>query len=150
MELHDPVQPRFVKWHTITWYWVQHRNNSVEHRSAFELKRHPITGPHWRANWVGVGVGFMSACCDFFLRILSCLNRSVSGFVTGCPCGVWGCGLTSCPLYVGPFFGKCVLNTVGVVQFINNHSSCMKNGYWYIVPPKHFIFFDFFLTFKLK
>ena len=29
--------------------------------------------------------------------------RGASGFVTGFPCCVWGCGLTTCDLYVTPF-----------------------------------------------
>ena len=32
--------------------------------------------------------------------------RGVPGFVTGCPCDVWCCGLTTCPLCVGPLFGN--------------------------------------------
>ena len=29
--------------------------------------------------------------------------QDISGFMTGYPCGIWGCGLTTFPLYVGPF-----------------------------------------------
>ena len=41
--------------------------------------------------------------------------RGVSGFATDCPCGVWGRGLTTCPLYVGPLFGNLFINYSGVV-----------------------------------
>ena len=34
--------------------------------------------------------------------------RGVPGFATDCPCGVWCRGLTTCLLYVGPFFGNLV------------------------------------------
>ena len=37
------------------------------------------------------------------------ISRGVSGFVTGCPYGVQCCGLTICPLNIGPLFGKCIL-----------------------------------------
>ena len=46
----------------------------------------------------------------------SCLSLA-SGFPTGiisgfrlCPCSVWYCGLTTCPLYVGPLLTKCTLH----------------------------------------
>ena len=32
--------------------------------------------------------------------------RGVAGFATDCPCSVWCRGLTTCPLCVGPLFGK--------------------------------------------
>ena len=38
------------------------------------------------------------------------LYRGVPGFATDCPCGVWCRGLTTCPLYVGSFFGNLVKN----------------------------------------
>ena len=41
--------------------------------------------------------------------------RRVSGFATDCPCGVWGRGLTTCLLYVGPLFGNLLVNCSGVV-----------------------------------
>ena len=34
--------------------------------------------------------------------------RGVPGFATGCPCGIWFRGLTTCLLYVGPLFGNLV------------------------------------------
>ena len=34
--------------------------------------------------------------------------RGVPGYATDCPCSVWCCGLTTCPLYVGPLFGNLV------------------------------------------
>ena len=33
-------------------------------------------------------------------------DSGVLSFVTGCPCGVLCRGLTTCPVYVGPFVGK--------------------------------------------
>ena len=41
----------------------------------------------------------------------------VSGFVTGCPCGVWCHGLTTCLLHVGPPFGNRLLNNSWAVGF---------------------------------
>ena len=38
--------------------------------------------------------------------------RGVSGFVSGCPCCVWGYGLPTCPLFVDPFFDKFILNNL--------------------------------------
>ena len=32
-----------------------------------------------------------------------------AGFLTSCPCGVWGPGLITCPLYDGIIFGKSIL-----------------------------------------
>ena len=45
----------------------------------------------------------------------------VSGFATDCPCDVWGRGLTTCLLHVGPPFGNQFLNTswaVGLTYWI--------------------------------
>ena len=42
--------------------------------------------------------------------------RGVTGFVTGCPCGVWCRGLTTCLLYVGLLVGSLVLNFVRFVS----------------------------------
>ena len=36
--------------------------------------------------------------------------RDISGFANNCPCGVCGRELTTCPLYIGPMFGKSFLN----------------------------------------
>ena len=36
--------------------------------------------------------------------------KDVSGFVSSCPYGVWCHGLTTYPSYIGPLFGKFVLN----------------------------------------
>ena len=43
----------------------------------------------------------------FTIRIFC---KGISGFVTGCPCGVWYRGLATCSLYVGPICGKTILN----------------------------------------
>ena len=45
----------------------------------------------------------------------SIFGRGVSGFATDCPCGVWCCGLTTRPLYVGPHFGNRLLSTSSAV-----------------------------------
>ena len=74
---------------------------------------------------------------------LVCLPRVVSGFVIGCPCGVWQRGLTTCPLFVAPFCGKS--NRNGLVSKIDT----VENGffllyifiesiYWYTSPKKSF------------
>ena len=40
--------------------------------------------------------------CIVFIWPTGISLRGVSGFVTECPCGVWGCGLTTCLQYASP------------------------------------------------
>ena len=48
-----------------------------------------------------VSFGLLYVMFTFPTRIF---YRGVPAFATDCPCGVWCCGLTTCPLYVGPLF----------------------------------------------
>ena len=50
--------------------------------------------------------------------------RSHSPFVTDCPWGVWGHGLTIGPLYIGALFGKSILNQL-VFKWIMSFLSFM-------------------------
>ena len=52
-----------------------------------------------------VSFGLLYIMFTFPTRIF---YRGVPGFETDCPFGVWCRGLTTCPLYVGPFFGNLV------------------------------------------
>ena len=47
--------------------------------------------------------------CVIFAIPTMIFCRGVLGFVTGFPCGVWGRGLTTCPLF-GQFFSKHIPN----------------------------------------
>ena len=42
--------------------------------------------------------------------------QGVPGFATGCTCGVWRRGLTSCLLYMGPCFWSLVWNDSGLIR----------------------------------
>ena len=60
--------------------------------------------------WIGhVSFGLLYVMFTFPTRIV---YRGVPGFATDCPCGVWCRGLTTCPLYVDPFFWKSSLTWI--------------------------------------
>ena len=61
-----------------------------------------------------VSFGLLYVMFTFPTRIF---YRGVPGFATGCPCGVWYCGLTTCLLYVGPLFRNLVSQNLK----LNNH-----------------------------
>ena len=74
-------------------------------------------------------------------------NRVVLCFVTGCPYGVLGRGLNTCPMNIGSVLSKSVLNDL-VCKFNrmeNNFSLICKNIYWlYLltcITKKGFYFF---------
>ena len=48
--------------------------------------------------------------------------RGVSGFATGCPCGIWCLVLTTCLLHVGPPFGNRILNNSCRFDIMDNIS----------------------------
>ena len=74
--------------------------------------------------------------------------RGVSGFATDCPCNVWGRGLTTCLLHVGPPFGNRFLNTswaVGLTYWIVYlHLFCILTYAIIYVLIHHIIFLLYF------
>ena len=63
--------------------------------------------------------GLIRAMNNLYMNVTSSYStrifyRGVSGFATGCTCGVWCRGLTTCLLYVGPLFRNRPLNNRSV------------------------------------
>ena len=74
--------------------------------------------------------------------------RGVSGFTTGCPCGVWCRGLTTCLLHVGPRFGNRILNKQQLgcrFAIMDNISFFCVLTYTIIYVLIHQIIFRFYL-----
>ena len=73
----------------------------------------------------------------------------VSGFVTGCPCGAWGRGLTSCPLHAGSFLANLIKISrcqysmeLGIVLL--SYKIYIDSTCWYILPQvSQFVVFLF-------
>ena len=71
-------------------------------------------------------------------------SRGGSGFVTGCPCGVWCRGLLICPQHVGPLLGEHILNEM-VCNF-----DIVENSFLYIdtctTPVSYFVLYYIHLS----
>ena len=77
--------------------------------------------------------------------------RGVSGFVTSCPCGVWGGGSTTFPLFVGLFF----VNLLQLSLSVWGMENILASLCWYIlivtiVIGCHLSIFNLFLFSPLK
>ena len=60
------------------------------------------------------------------------IRRGVSRVVTSCSCGAWCPGSTMCPLFIGPMFGKSILNDLccKLKRFANNFLYHYVNISW--------------------
>ena len=67
-------------------------------------KRDAFCFADWRIRYYPQPVGGIEPITERDLCIIFC--RSVSGFVNGCPCGVWCCELTTCPCMWFHFLAK--------------------------------------------
>ena len=60
--------------------------------------------------------------------------RGVSGLAPGCPCGVWCCGLSTCPVYLGQFLAnRLYWQLVCTVHIVENNFSLL----WIFVDNIH-------------
>ena len=72
--------------------------------------------------------------------------RGVSGLAPGCPCGVWCCGLSTCPLYLGQFLAnRLYWQLVCTVHIVENSFSLL----WIFVDDIHLCLYVYYQSISI-